>query len=59
MIEGQLELNAETKKQFILCNENLQECVTKARRLLTHPPFLALVQGISGMKAEVVAKVFT
>jgi len=45
--------------QFRLCTDNLEECIVKTEKLLTHAPFLALVKGISGKSESECAAVFT
>jgi len=44
--------------QFKLCADNLEECLAKTEKLLTHAPFLALVKRISGKSESECAAVF-
>jgi len=43
---------------FKLCIDNLEECLTKTEKLLTHAPFLALVKAVSGKSESECAAVF-
>jgi len=55
---GQEEVVRERGTQFKLCTDNLEECLAKTEKLLTHAPFLALVKGISGKSESECAAVF-